>query len=131
MTATSIKSRVRWVALLTAGTLACTAQKNPAPPIDTSPSSRSKTTTSAVEEFREKYVVVKGDTLIAISDRFGIDLNDLVRENNIADPTLIYVGQVLLIPPPPDEGDGPLLTIPPPTDPLLPPLEPTTSTSPP
>ena len=39
--------------------------------------------------------VVKGDTLIAISDRFGIDLNDLVRENNIADPTLIYVGQVL------------------------------------
>ena len=130
MTATSIKSRMRWGALLTAGTLACTAQKNPAPPIDTSPSSRSKTTTSAVEEFREKYVVVKGDTLIAISDRFGIDLNDLVRENNIADPTLIYVGQVLLIPPPPDEGDGPLLTIPPPTDPLLPTLEPTPSTSP-
>tara|TARA_Y100001970_G_scaffold279427_1_gene386738 strand:+ start:1326 stop:1721 length:396 start_codon:yes stop_codon:yes gene_type:complete len=130
MTPTSIKSSVRWVVLLTAGTLACAAQKNPTPPIDTSPSSVSKTTASAVEEFREKYVVVRGDTLIAIADRFGIDLNDLVRENNIADPTLIYVGQVLLIPPPPDEGDGPLLTIPPPTDPLLPTVEPTTSTSP-
>ena len=119
-----------WVALLTVGTIACAAQKTPALPVDSSPSSMFKTTTSAVEEFREKYMVLKGDTLIAISDRFGIDLNDLVRENNIADPTLIYVGQVLLIPPPPDNGDGPLLTIPPPTDPLLPTLEPTTSTSP-
>ena len=130
MTLTSIRSRMGWVALLIVGTIACAAQKNPALPVDSSPSSMFKTTTSAAEEFREKYTVLKGDTLIAISDRFGIDLNDLVRENNIADPTLIYVGQVLLIPPPPDKGDGPLLTIPPPTDPLLPTLEPTTSTSP-
>tara|TARA_Y100001936_G_C15856309_1_gene550003 strand:- start:185 stop:580 length:396 start_codon:yes stop_codon:yes gene_type:complete len=130
MTQTAIKLHTCWLIFLAAGTLACTTQKSPAPPIDTSPSSLSKTTTSVVEEFREKYVVVRGDTLISISDRFGIDLNALVRENNIADPTLIYVGQVLLIPPPPDESDGPLLTIPPPTDPLLPTLEPTTSTSP-
>ena len=81
----------------------------------------------AEEVFRATYEVVRGDTLIAIADRFGIHLNDLVRENNIADPTMIYVGQILLIPPPPDKDDGPLLTIPPPTDPQLPVLEPTTS----
>jgi LysM repeat protein len=86
-----------------------------------------KETTPEIKDFRETYTVVRGDTLIAIADRFGIHLNDLVRENNIADPTMIYVGQVLLIPPPPSEGDGPLLTISPPTDPLLPTLEPTTS----
>jgi LysM repeat protein len=79
------------------------------------------------EAFRATYEVVRGDTLIAIADRFGIHLNDLVRENNIADPTRIYVGQILLIPPSPDKDGGPLLTIPPPTDPQLPMLEPTTS----
>ncbi len=78
------------------------------------------------EEFRDTYEVVRGDTLIAIADRFGIHLNDLVRENNIADPTMIYVGQILLIPPPPDKDTGPLLTLPPPTDPQLPTIEPTT-----
>ena len=78
------------------------------------------------EEFRDTYEVVRGDTLIAIADRFGIHLNDLVRENNIADPTKIYVGQILLIPPPPDKDTGPLLTLPPPTDPRLPTIEPTT-----
>ena len=78
------------------------------------------------EEFRDTYEVVRGDTLIAIADRFGIHLNDLVSENNIADPTKIYVGQILLIPPRPDKDTGPLLTLPPPTDPQIPPLEPTT-----
>ncbi len=94
---------------------------------NTSPEPETEETIPDVEEFRETYIVVRGDTLIAIADQFGIHLNDLVRENNIADPTMIYVGQVLLIPPPPSEEDGPLLTIPPPTDPLLPTLEPTSS----
>ena len=94
--------------------------------LDTSPAPETEEEANQVDEFRETYVVVRGDTLIAIADRFGIHLNDLVRENNIADPTMIYVGQVLLIPPPPSDADGPLLTISPPTDPLLPTLEPTT-----
>ena len=127
---TGVKSRMVSALLLTLGMLACAADRTPEPLINTSPSVVSKVTAPEEEEFREKYVVVRGDTLIAISDRFGIDLNDLVRENNIADPTMIYVGQVLLIPPPPDEADGPLLTIAPPTDPLLPTLEPTTSSVP-
>ena len=76
------------------------------------------------------YTVVRGDTLIRIADRHGIHLNDLVRVNNIADPTLIFVGQILLIPPPPDPDAGPALTIAPATDPELPPLLPTTTAAP-
>jgi len=105
----------------------CNPDRAPESIPNTSPAPGTEETIPDVEEFRETYIVVRGDTLIAIADQFGIHLNDLVRENNIADPTMIYVGQVLLIPPPPSEDDGPLLTIPPPTDPLLPTLEPTSS----
>ena len=86
--------------------LSCSAE------IEPEPSTVSSTTTDvgavAEEEdsFRDSYEVVRGDTLIAIADRFGVDLNDLVRENNIADPTMIYVGQILLIPPPPNKDDS-------------------------
>lgn len=76
------------------------------------------------------YTVVRGDTLIQIADRYGIHLNDLVRVNNIADPTKIFVGQILMIPPPPDPAAGPALTIAPATDPILPPLLPTTTAPP-
>ena len=116
-----------WLSLLIISAIGCNSDRVPQPIRDTSPAPETEDTTPGVEEFRETYIVVRGDTLIAIAARFGIHLNDLVRENNIADPTMIYVGQVLLIPPPPSEEDGPLLTIPPPTDPLLPTLEPTTS----
>ena len=74
-----------------------------------------------------RYTVASGDTLIAIANRFEIHLNHLVRANNIADPTLIYVGQVLIIPPPPDQSLEPMLTVAPPTNPSLPPIETTTT----
>ena len=106
---------------------ACTPEIKPEPVNVSSTAVKVGGVTQTEEVFRATYEVVRGDTLIAIADRFGIHLNDLVRENNIADPTMIYVGQILLIPPPPDKDDGPLLTIPPPTDPQLPVLEPTTS----
>ena len=107
--------------------LACAPEVKPEPPTVSSTAVAVSEAEQEDEEFRDTYEVVRGDTLIAIADRFGVDLNDLVRENNIADPTMIYVGQILLIPPPPNKDDGPLLTIPPPTDPQLPTLEPTTS----
>lgn len=44
------------------------------------------------------YTVVAGDTLFEIARRFGVSLDALVALNNIQDPSLIRVGQVLLIP---------------------------------
>ena len=44
------------------------------------------------------YQVKNGDTLWAIADRFGTSVSDLVFTNAIANPNLIYVGQVLVIP---------------------------------
>ncbi len=44
------------------------------------------------------YVVQRGDTLSAIALRSGISMWALARANNISNPSLIYVGQVLHIP---------------------------------
>ena len=44
------------------------------------------------------YQVKSGDTLWAIADRFGTSVSELVFTNAIANPNLIYVGQVLVIP---------------------------------
>lgn len=44
------------------------------------------------------YTVQAGDTLASIALAFGVDIQELIRINNIADPDTIYVGQVLTIP---------------------------------
>lgn len=44
------------------------------------------------------YTVRPGDTLIGIAYRFGVNCWDIVRANNIANPSYIYVGQRLFIP---------------------------------
>jgi LysM repeat protein len=44
------------------------------------------------------YVVQRGDTLAAIGRRFGVNYLDIARANNIINPSLIRVGQVLIIP---------------------------------
>lgn len=47
------------------------------------------------------YVVAQGDTLFRIAQRFGTDVNTLLSLNNLANPSLIFAGQTLIIP------DGP------------------------
>ncbi len=90
-------------------------------------------TTTTEEPPRETYEVRRGETLIFIADKLGVSLNDLVRINNIADPRLIFVGQRLIVPPPPEEAERPARTVAPPTNPVLPSvlptLPPTTTTS--
>lgn len=60
------------------------------------------------------YIVQPGDTLFGIAQRFGVTMDAIIRANNIANPNLIFVGQVLRIPvaAPPPAPPGPP-TIPP------------------
>lgn len=46
----------------------------------------------------ESYVVQPGDTLGRIAARFGTTVSTLAQANDIADPSLIYPGQRLIIP---------------------------------
>jgi LysM repeat protein len=41
------------------------------------------------------YTVQRGDYLSAIALRFGVSLADLINANNLANPNLLFVGQVL------------------------------------
>ncbi|MCA9960313.1 MAG: LysM peptidoglycan-binding domain-containing protein, partial [Anaerolineales bacterium] len=67
------------------------------------------------------YTVQAGDTLSALAQRFGTTVEAIVAANNITNPNLINVGQVLEIP-----GDG--ATEPPPTGDPSPPSTPGTYT---
>lgn len=58
---------------------------------------------TTVAVFAATYVVQPGDTLWGISRRFNTTVDALVRANNIPNPNLIYVGQVLQVP----DGTGP------------------------
>ncbi len=44
------------------------------------------------------YKVVAGDTLSAIAEQFGVDIEVLIEANDIADPALINIDQELIIP---------------------------------
>jgi len=44
-----------------------------------------------------RYVVQSGNTLSGIAIKFGTSVSSLVRLNNIKNPNLIYIGQVLII----------------------------------
>lgn len=50
------------------------------------------------EENYIEYVVVKGDTLSGIASKYGTTYQELASYNNISNPDLIYVGQVIKIP---------------------------------
>ncbi len=44
------------------------------------------------------YTVAAGDTLSDIADRFGTTVEAIIAANDIADPTALFIGQVLIIP---------------------------------
>ncbi len=55
------------------------------------------------------YTVASGDTMSTIAKRYGITVHQLIEANNIESPSLIYIGQKLIIPdaqiPNPDEPE--------------------------
>ena len=55
----------------------------------------------------EIYQVKSGDTLGQIARQYGVSLQQLIQENNLANPDLVEVGRTLTIPPPTPEGTGP------------------------
>ena len=57
------------------------------------------TTVNQVAQAKQEgyYSVVLGDTLGKISSRFGVSVDELVKLNNISNPNLIYVGEVLRV----------------------------------
>jgi LysM repeat protein len=55
----------------------------------------------------ETYVVQPGDTLWQLAQRFGTSIDELVNLNDIRNPDLIFVGQVLALPAPAGETAAP------------------------
>jgi len=57
------------------------------------------TTVNQVAQAKQEgyYSVALGDTLGKISSRFGVSVDELVKLNNISNPNLIYVGEVLKV----------------------------------
>lgn len=67
------------------------------PPIaTTSTTTTVLVTTTTVQQF---YEVQSGDSLFLIAERFGVEIDDLMRVNGLTDPDYIEAGQVLEIPP--------------------------------
>ena len=60
---------------------------------------------ATVAAYSVDYTVKKGDSLWRIAREHNVSLNDLVEANNIANPRLIHIGQVLVIPGQ-DSGSG-------------------------
>jgi lipoprotein-anchoring transpeptidase ErfK/SrfK len=61
---------------------------------------------------RTEYTVQRGEELALIAKRFNVDINEIVRLNNIEDANLLYPGQTLIIPAAgvwvPTEKDAPI-----------------------
>jgi murein DD-endopeptidase MepM/ murein hydrolase activator NlpD len=67
-------------------------------PIDIDPQEPTPAVTPEPTPEAPVYVVQPGDTLYSIAQRFGTTVESIVAANDIADPSLISVGQRLLIP---------------------------------
>jgi LysM repeat protein len=90
-------------------------QAEPAPPGQPSPSPPPAPPSSS----GGSYTVQRGDTLSSIARAYGISYQSIAQANNIANPNLIAVGQVLIIPggigggapaPPPPSAPPPPVT---------------------
>ena len=78
-----------------------TATSSPTPsptPVPATPAPTQVPTAAPTPPPQQTYVVVQGDSLAAIAERFGTTVAALQQANGIDDPDEIFVGQVLVIP---------------------------------
>jgi LysM repeat protein len=61
----------------------------------------------AIREKTETYTVKSGDSLGVIAQRYGISLEQLIKANDLANPNILEVGQVLTVPVPAPDTTGP------------------------
>lgn len=55
-------------------------------------------------ENAQEYVIQSGDSLSAISDKFGVSVRDIKAANKLADANKIRAGQTLLLPGDPEDA---------------------------
>ena len=85
---------------LPSSTPTATATNEPSPTNTPAPTATTTPTQTPTSKPRPgTYVVKAGDTLITIAQDIDRDVDALAAYNNISDPTTIYVGQELKIPP--------------------------------
>jgi len=124
-----------FVVVLIAASCSANDTDNPIPtsaPVLTTAPSTFTTTTTTLPPGPTLWFIQEGETLSGIAEANGITLEELLRANPlITEPGLISVGQQLVIPEPTtDLGDGePGLQLPEDTEPDLPALRSTTSTT--
>ena len=107
----------RWVAViaLALGVGAC-ATRQPAPVVERKPAPGPEASIAAPAAAPDAgkppptYTVKRGDTLVGIALQFGLDYRELAAWNNIVNPNVIQVGQVLALGPPGAETRAPALS---------------------
>jgi LysM repeat protein len=77
------------------------------------PATPSDTPTPTVTPTPIIYVIEKGDTLLVIARQFGVTVAELQDVNGITDPRRLHIGQEIIIPLEPGEGEP--TTVPTPT----------------
>ena len=107
-----MKRIFRHLGLLTCAALllaACSTRQS-APVIDRSPGASTPATTPAAKPAlpagADFYTVKRGDTLFGIALDHGQDYREMAAWNNITNPGVIQVGQVLRVTPPPGAADS-------------------------
>jgi LysM repeat protein len=83
-------------------TASVTPSPTPVPPTNTPEATATETVTSGPSPTSTPvlYTVVAGDNLFTIAEQFRANVCTMMIINNITDPTLLSVGQVLIIPGP-------------------------------
>lgn len=102
--ATKVSTATAQSAVVT-GATTLTATKESTATTTTPAASAAKTTPTPVSTPTPKatatplvYVVQQGDTLLAIANKFGVDVDTLAAKNDLTDPGKLSLGQELIIP---------------------------------